>query len=748
MRLLKNIRLFLYHYRLFFTSTSLCALSFFACYSLYVLRGDEPSLWFIDSARVILWPSWLRATFALALVRLAGLGAVIIPFILLHAGVVTALRRWKREWDRALALGGCLIGTSMLAALSSGVWWAQMLVGGGWLGRFFVHHMPIDSRWALLMGVIGLLCASLLIVTRLSFVTIVARVGHLLMAMIGHRERLSASVQRALSVVHVAWQSVASGFSWIVGLITGRTVSNDPELMLDPEHAQQLPTLAALVEDAVWHTDPSIMTDQPAPQDTSEQLSPVCLEHEHQDIAAYTLPHLELRGEDAVMHTVDRAFLHDQARILEQKLASFDIAGSVTDIKVGPIVVCFEYAPTIDTKLSRIIALEHDLALALQAESLRILAPIPGMSVVGFEIPHKQRASVPLARLLTDDAYRRGSYALPLVLGVDTVGKSVIADLARMPHLLMAGATGSGKSVALNSLLISLLCSKDPDELKLILIDPKRIELPAYADIAHLLFPVITEALGVVRALQWVVRTMEERYTWLAHKGVRSIADYHEQFGTQARRDLPYIVVVIDELADLMMTNGQAIERLLVRIAQMARAAGIHLIVATQRPSVDVITGLIKVNFPSRIAFRVTSKVDSRIILDVAGAEQLLGRGDMLFSNAESIHVRRIHGAYVADRDIAHVSAQIRAQRSGQHLDLSAAAVADVGADLGLGSDEALYQEVLAFLKEVDEVSISLLQRKFKIGFNRSARLIELLEQQGRVITMQGEKTRKVVRLE
>ena len=397
--------------------------------------------------------------------------------------------------------------------------------------------------------------------------------------------------------------------------------------------------------------------------------------------------------------------------------------------------------PEIDSKISKIIALEDDLALALRAVSIRIIAPIPGKSVVGLEVANKKRKTVLLSQVVSSKEFTGNSSLLPLILGEDTIGKTVVVDLARMPHLLIAGSTGSGKSVALNAMLVSLLCKLTPQDIRLILIDPKRLEFCAYADIGHLLFPIITDPKRVPAVLGWVVHEMERRYILIAESGVKSLADFNKI--VSAQKALPRIVVVIDELADLMMTSGKEVETLIARIAQMARAAGIHMIVATQRPSVDVITGLIKVNFPSRISFRVTSKVDSRTILDCSGADKLLGRGDMLFLDSSSSILQRVHGAYVSDQEIENLVEHIRSECAVNYLEIPEPLAGDSEI---LDTDKELYGDVLEFLDEIDEISISLLQRKFRIGYNRSARLIDMLESQGRIMPSEGGKTRRVIR--
>lgn len=434
--------------------------------------------------------------------------------------------------------------------------------------------------------------------------------------------------------------------------------------------------------------------------------------------------------------------LQEDAKILEDKLKRFGVNGAVVSIKRGPVVTMFEYQPDVNSKISKIIALEDDLALALQALSIRIIAPIPGKPFVGFEVSNRHRKEVLFADVIKSPFFAEFKGSVPLVLGHDTVGNNVVVDLVRMPHLLVAGSTGSGKSVALNAMLVSMLCRMSPDELRLVLIDPKRLEFASYADIAHLLFPIITQPKKAAPVLKWVVQEMEDRYERIAAEGGRNIQDYNHIMQKQGGEKLPFIVVVIDELADLMMTAGRDIEDLIARITQMARAAGIHLIVATQRPSVDVITGLIKVNFPSRISFRVTSKIDSRTILDCGGADKLLGRGDMLFLDPQGAGLRRLHGAYVSDREIAHVVDHIRAQRQPDYLDLD---VHLESQNAGEDKDE-IYLEVLSYLEEIDEVSISLLQRKFKIGYNRSARIIDMLEAEGCIAPSGSGKTRTVIR--
>jgi len=516
--------------------------------------------------------------------------------------------------------------------------------------------------------------------------------------------------------------------------------------------------------DHVWHEFLSDKVYGSAKKDTRDQAEPVFASSADdgarivqptlkvskpiaQKKKSYVLPDKMLfsRPKRAARDASVMDALKIRAKTLEEKLERFGVTGSVVAIKPGPVVTLFEYQPQIDTKISKIMALEDDLAMALQAMSIRIIAPIPGKSVVGFEVANAKRTDVLFADSLYSSAFQDFSGSIPLILGEDTVGNQVVIDLVKAPHLLVAGSTGSGKSVALNGMLVSMLCKLSPDNLKLILIDPKRLEFAPYKDIPHLLFPIVIDPRRAAPVLAWVVRQMEDRYSAMAECGARNVADYNVLMANEPEKKFPFIVVVIDELADLMMTAGREVEDLIARIAQMARAAGIHMIVATQRPSVDVITGLIKVNFPSRISFRVTSKVDSRTILDCGGADKLLGRGDMLFLDSSSTHIARVHGAYVSDKEISAVVSHVCQQRAVEYLDIQQE-LTRYEQDGSMEDQDQLMDEVVNFVKTLDEVSISLLQRKFKIGYNRSARIVDTLESKGIIMPSDNGKTRKVIR--
>lgn len=450
--------------------------------------------------------------------------------------------------------------------------------------------------------------------------------------------------------------------------------------------------------------------------------------------------------------------LEEKTEALKVCLKDFNIDGEVQNVIPGPVVTMFEFRPAPGVKVSKIANLTDDIALALKATAVRIEAPIPGKDSVGIEIPNDNRQIVYLREIFEHSSFTKSKSALTMALGKDIQGVPVSADLAKMPHLLVAGATGAGKSVCLNGLLLSMLYKAGPEELKLLLIDPKRIELAVYASLPHLVHPVVTDMALAKSALEWAVFEMDKRYENMARLGVRNIASYNEKLAKSGDdlpeeledlEPMPYLVIIVDELADLMLTAGKDVEISIVRLAQLARAAGIHIILATQRPSVDVVTGLIKANFPTRISFQVTSKHDSRTILDMIGAEKLLGRGDMLFKPSGS-KLRRLHGALVEDDEIKGV-VDFWKKKYPQDFELdfsdwkeSRSSGAGPGSMPG-ESDDPVYNEAVEFVVGQGKASISLLQRRFRIGFNRAARFIEQMEQDGILGPQDGSKPRIVL---
>lgn len=441
-------------------------------------------------------------------------------------------------------------------------------------------------------------------------------------------------------------------------------------------------------------------------------------------------------------------------------LADFGVQSELTRITPGPVVTMFEVRPAPGVKVSRIANLSDDLALALKAIAVRIQAPIPGMDTVGIEIPNETRESVCFKELLASDTFRSAPSMLTMAIGKDIAGNATVADLARMPHLLVAGATGAGKSVCLNSILLSFLYKARPEDVQLLLVDPKRIELAVYADLPHLVHPVVTEMALAKNALDWAVQEMDRRYQAMARLAVRNVSGYNQKLadlGVNLPPELadlermPYLVIVIDELADLMLTAAKEVETSIVRLAQLARAAGIHMILATQRPSVDVVTGLIKANFPCRISFQVTSKHDSRTILDTVGAEHLLGKGDMLFKPSGG-RLQRLHGAFVGDDDVAAVVEFWKRQQAPNYMvdfaDWGNDGTGDVPNGNGGGdlADDPVYAEAVEFVIGQGKASISQIQRRFRIGFNRAARYVEQMEHDGIIGPSDGSKPRTIIR--
>lgn len=441
---------------------------------------------------------------------------------------------------------------------------------------------------------------------------------------------------------------------------------------------------------------------------------------------------------------VDRDSVQLNARILEKKLKDYGIEGKVVEVRPGPVITMYEFEPAPGVKVSRIANLADDLAMALSAVSIRIIAPIPGKAVVGIEIPNKVRETVYLREIIESDAFSGSRNLLTLSLGKTISGESFCAELTKMPHLLVAGSTGSGKSVSLNTMICSILFKATPLNVRFMMIDLKRLELSPYEGIPHLLLPVIKDAKGAKTALRWLVDEMERRYEVMAEKNVRNIDKFNQKIVKGEGDVMPYIVVVIDELADLMMVSSKEVEEYIARLAQMARASGIHLILATQRPSVDVLTGIIKANFPARVSFQVTSKVDSRTILDTNGAESLLGSGDMLFMAPGAGKLQRVHGPFVTEGEIKRIVEFLGKQ--GKPGDggpiLEEKEETDDEEDL---NDEK-YEEALEFVYERGEASISMVQRRFRIGYNRAARIIERMEREGVVGPSTGVKPREVLR--
>jgi S-DNA-T family DNA segregation ATPase FtsK/SpoIIIE len=573
-----------------------------------------------------------------------------------------------------------------------------------------------------------------------------------------------------------------------------------------PEESKNIPSEPPPVE----RCDPIIVKPRPPEPSAAKSLRATSDKKKRTEESAATLPAFDeyippdlklLVEEEPQQLGDDDEELRQKAEQIESKLRDFNIAGRVTQVHPGPVITLFEFEPAAGVKVGRIAALQDDLAMSLRASSIRIIAPIPKRGTVGIEVPNKHRAVVRLRDCLESSGLGSSDSIMSVPLGKDTYGESVVVDIATMPHLLMAGATGTGKSVSINAILLSLLYRAHPAELGLILIDPKVLELSIYDGIPHLRVPVVTDARQAKAVLSWAVKEMERRYRYMQKFGVRNIDGYNqlvsgenppmvqaelfptpppsekngegegvaqagadgegpsvEPLAPEQLRPLPKLIIVIDELADLMLSVGREIEELITRLAQKARAAGIHLIVATQRPSVDVITGLIKANFPARLSFRVTSRIDSRTILDSMGAEKLLGKGDMLFMLPGAVPLKRVHGAFVSDQEVQRVVSSLKEQCKPQYDEAIIAACekalaeeSSSGGD-GAGGDgggeeefDPFYDKAVELVVEKGQASTSMIQRTFRIGYNRAARIIEMMEREGVVGKMDGVKPREVL---
>ncbi|MEO9135139.1 MAG: DNA translocase FtsK 4TM domain-containing protein [Casimicrobiaceae bacterium] len=571
----------------------------------------------------------------------------------------------------------------------------------------------------------------------------------------------------------VSWlrvmERIGAGVEALVSRARARREAAEDRRIGDLNAAEREQVVEHLREDSAAHEPvvvvPAVTAVPRSERATRERQRPLFT-----DMPDSPLPPLSLL-EDAppAVEAVSAETLEFTSRLIERKLADFGVAVKVLAAYPGPVITRFEIEPAIGVKGAQIVNLVKDLARALSVVSIRVVETIPGKSCMALELPNPRRQVVRLVELLASTTYNDAPGALTLALGKDIAGKAAIADLARMPHLLVAGTTGSGKSVAVNAMILSLLYKAEPRQVRLVLIDPKMLELSVYDGIPHLLAPVVTDMKLAPNALNWCVGEMDRRYRLMSQLGVRNLAGYNQKIADarkagqalthpfsltpdapEALEEMPLIVVVVDELADLMMVTGRKIEELIARIAQKARAAGIHLILATQRPSVDVITGLIKANIPSRIAFQVASKIDSRTILDQMGAEALLGQGDMLYLPPGTGHPLRVHGAFVSDAEVHRVVEHLKAQGQPQYIEgiLEGGAAAADGDDAA-GADDAeadpMYDQAVAVVLKTRRPSISLVQRHLRIGYNRAARLIEQMERAGMVSPMQTNGNREVL---
>ena len=714
-----------------------------ACLLLGLVSYDpaDPSFFSYSSSKVNGIHNWIGVVGAYAssfLFQAVGFSSFLIPLVV---GIFAFgfIFRYQLKVPFLKLIGWLVILFALSSLLS--LWLAplrfhqQELLAGGFLGEIFSRNLVrfFNMAGATFLLVVVLILAFVL-GTGISFIALVQHVGN----------GVSRLIEKAGTL---------------------KTVRKE-----QAKRARLFEKQKQAKEERQEVAPPAVVVEKPSsPSKQAEVLKQEAFEF-LKPKGSFQLPPVSLLEADVEKRQkIDRDSLIMNSRILEKKLLDYGVEGRVVEVRPGPVITVYEFEPAPGVKVSRIVNLADDLALALSAISIRIVAPIPGKSVVGIEIPNSVRETVYLKEIIDSDTFRASKSKVSFGLGKDISGDPLVVDLARMPHLLVAGSTGSGKSVSINSMICSILFKATPDEVRFIMIDPKMLELSDYGDIPHLLLPVVTNPKKAAAALKWLVGEMERRYTVLAEKGVRNIEHYHQRMekelkekgkvykrkgdlleGNEEKAEeeaekLPYIIVVIDELADLMMISSREVEESITRLAQMARAVGIHLLLATQRPSVDVLTGIIKANFPARISFQVTSKVDSRTILDTIGAEHLLGAGDMLFLPPGSSKLTRIHGAFVSGSEIKRIVEFLKKQ--GQPAYETSIVLEEKKDKAGAGDEEydEKYDEAVAFVAETGMASISLIQRRFRIGYNRAARIVEKMEEEGVVGPSDGVKPREVL---
>jgi len=720
--------------------------------------------------------------------QLFGIAALFLPLVL-------GLLGWKLFWCRPVeapytkAFGNAvlLLSLTALLALSFGTvtFEGEPVRAGGAIGEGLASLLVADfSRTGAFIVVATALFVALILATQFSFSTVLQAIGGRLLTRVralqtawAHYREARRKEKMRREVIRKHTQAKGQPEPLAPGLPRIRRVkSADEPTVADafrPDEEKELLDLP-LNQTAIVRTAPPAQKPLPfehspdagaetdvASDGESTRTRPLARRRRRpreegalsEPIGLSMLPPVTLLDEVKGAGGVDNDLLFERGRILQAKCGEFGVTGTVKEIHPGPVVTTYEFKPDAGVKYSKIVGLADDLALALEAESIRI-DRVSGKGNVGIEIPNQKRDTIYLRELLESEAFRRASGRLPLGLGKSVNGDVQVTDLAMMPHLLIAGATGTGKSVGLNCMIASILFRSVPEEVRLILIDPKRLELGVYEHIPHLLTPVVTDAKIAANVLKWAVTEMERRIRMLASEGVRNIEQFNnilraekggrdDESGEEIR-PLHYIVIVIDELADLMMISSHDVEEAITRLAQMARAVGIHLILATQRPSVDVITGLIKANFPSRVSYRVAARVDSRTILDSIGAEQLLGRGDMLFLPPGTARLVRIHGAYVTEHEIARLTSFLRKLGQPEYDDTLGKPEKSAEAAEVTDRDD-LFDDAVRFVVQSGQASTSMLQRRFRVGFSRAGRLIDMMERDGIIGPADGSKPREIL---
>ena len=714
------------------------------------------------------WVGLVGAIVSDLLLQAFGIGIFLAPFLLALLGA-----RWFRSRKTASPVAKSLGAVwlqifvpALLALLPGHLRWRHVIPIEGLLGRvvgdFLIHYLNLLGAYIVCASIIAV---ALYFSTAFSFGTAktwaAAHCGFIIAMMerwrdwraTREKERLQRELDKRRSAKPVVTAQLVPAKQSPVLARTGiEKVDQERMETLQREAAKVLGTEPPEPE-AAAEPEVAERADSRAKQKTT--LPKVA--------GGYKLPSSSLLHRPDEAHRVDQEELRSLAQVITQKYAEFEVHGQVTQINPGPVVTTFEYKPEAGIKYSRITGLTDDLCLALRAESI-LIERMAGKSTVGLQVPNRERETIWLREVIESQEYAAEKSKLTLALGKDINGRIVVANLAGMPHLLIAGSTGAGKSVAINAMIMSILYKATPDQVRLILVDPKRLELGVYEGVPHLYTPIITEPKLAANALRNAVREMERRLKLLAEKGVRNIDQYNQLFedemptlfengGEEQERPLPYLVIIIDELADLMMLDSGNVEESITRLAQMARAVGIHLVLATQRPSVDVITGLIKANFPARISFRVATKVDSRTILDANGAESLLGRGDMLYLPSGSARVQRLHAPFVTEKEIAAAVEFWRAQGTAEYQQHFLESPREEGAGISGGGDgeggdenDPLFEDAVRLVIEFGKASTSLLQRRLRIGYGRAAHLIDLMEKDGIVGAADGPKPREVLK--
>lgn len=664
---------------------------------------------------------------------LMGFGGYFLPVAIMAIGIVYILDEYdNEEFKIALTIffmlvsfliildGTNKVSTGLIDRVRNSIYLSQFAKGGGIIGSF------LGFFFYKLFGTIGAYVVTFFVIVISVLFLTNTKLKDLLLILISFKEKIQKKLE------------VGKSFE-------NKTKKVEKKIEFSPEELLELPKEDIKIID---YTEGQIKETLKG-VNLKKEVEIIDSEIKEKSIKSqtteYKVPSLNMLNSPTNKFNVnDEREIRNNGRIIEETMKNFGIDSTITQINKGPTITCYELSPAPGIKLSRIVSLSDNIALSLASSDIRIEAPIPGKSAVGIEVPNKNKDSVLLKELLQSKEYINIDSSIPLALGKDVSGKTIVSSIDKMPHLLIAGATGSGKSVCINTIIMNILYKSSPDDVKLLLIDPKVVELNVYNGIPHLLIPVVTEAKRAAFALNWAVEEMEKRYKLFAKNGVRDITSYNSKIDVNETDKMPMIVIIIDELADLMMVAAQEIEDYICRLAQMARAAGMYLIVATQRPSVDVITGTIKANIPSRISFAVSSQIDSRTILDMAGAEKLLGKGDMLFYPSFYSKPVRLQGAFIGESEVEKVVNFLKEQNITEY-DEDIIEVVQNAKEIDIVDGDVLLSDAIELVINEGQASISLLQRRLKIGYARAARIVDEMEDRGIIGGFEGSKPRKVL---